>query len=69
METVGLIIPTAKRFNKWVNTFGIPNEKYIHLTDINKSRGRVFSKVLKSKDWYLVDNADDILKDANYRVG
>jgi hypothetical protein len=68
METVGLIIPTSKRFNKWVNTFGIPNENYIHLADINKSRGRVFSKVLKSKDWYLVDNADDILKDANYRV-
>ena len=68
MENVGLIIPTKKRFDEWVNTFGIPEEKYIHLVDINKSKGQVFSKVLKSKDWYLVDNAGEILKDANSRI-
>ena len=68
MDIVGLIIPTRRRFQEWVNTFGIPDEKYIHLTDINKSRGNKFTKVLKSKDWYLVDNAYEILEDANKRL-
>lgn len=68
METVGIIVPTKKRFDEWVRTWGIPDEKYIHLNHIDKGRGRVFSKVLKSKDWYTIDNADEILKDANYRI-
>lgn len=68
MDVVGIIIPTRKRFQEWVNTFGIPEEKYIHLTDLNKTRGNKFTKVLKSKDWYLVDNADEILEDANRRL-
>jgi len=63
-----LIIPTRQRFNEWVNTFGIPSEKYIHLTDINKTKGRTFVKILKSKDWYIVNNADEILKNANSRI-
>ena len=68
METVGIIIPTKKRFDEWVKTWGIPDKKYIHLNHIDKSRECVFSKVLKSKDWYTIDKADEILKDANCRI-
>ena len=35
METVGIIIPTKKRFDEWVRTWGIPDEKYIHLNHID----------------------------------
>ena len=62
-RVVGVIIPTEERFIKWVRTWGIPDEKYIHINHINKSRGHIFSKVLKSKDWYTIDNAEEILKD------
>lgn len=68
MDIVGIIIPTKKRFEEWVKLFGVSNEKYIHLNHIDKSRGRIFSKVLKSKDWYEIDNADEILKEANFRI-
>ena len=61
MKAVGIIIPTKKRFDEWVRTFGVPQEKYIWLNHINKSRGQIFSKVLKSKDWYMVKDADEIL--------
>ena len=68
METVGIIIPTKKRFDEWVNIFGIPEERYVYLNNKEKCLGNEFSKVLKSKDWYEVKDCDVILECAELRV-
>ncbi len=68
MEIVGIIIPTKRRFDEWVRTFGIPNERYVYLNHINKTRGYTFSKVLKAEDWYMMNNAREILESANHRI-
>jgi hypothetical protein len=68
MKAVGIIIPTKERFNKWVSTFGIPEERYVFLDRKEKCFGNEFIKVLKSDDWRKVKDCDNILKCAEIRV-
>lgn len=68
METIGVIIPTKKRLNDWVKIWGNPEIKYIYLDNLEKCKGQRFTSILKAKDWYLVDSAEDILKEANSRI-
>ena len=46
MKTVGIIVPTKERFDKWVKTFGIPGERYILLNSKEKCYGIELSKVI-----------------------
>ena len=68
MKVVGIIIPTKQRFDDWVKTWGIPQERYVFLDNKEKCFGNEFIKVLKSDDWRKVRNCDEILKCAEMRI-
>ncbi len=42
-------------FDLWVQENGKPGEKYVQISRIDHVRGRVFSRIEKQVDWYLVD--------------
>jgi len=65
---VGIIIPTKQRFDDWVKTWGIPEERYVLLDSKEKCFGNEFIKVLKSDDWRKVPNCDKILECAEMRI-
>lgn len=67
METIGIIVPTKKRFNEWVKLFGNDNNRYIHLDDAKKCIGIKFNHILKSEDWTTVENHDKIYTEAIVR--
>ena len=68
METVGIIIPSKERFDEWVRTFGIPQERYVFLDRKEKCFGCEFTKILKSVDWHELKDSEEILESAKLRI-
>ena len=64
---VAVLSAYRKRFDMWVEDNGKEGEKYICVTDIRDTRGRVFSRVEKSYDWWEMKNANDVEKAAILR--
>lgn len=65
-KTVGVITPYKRMFHLWVQDNAQRGEAYIQIRHINDVRGRVFDRIEKQVDYYLVDS--DVCTAAKNRV-
>lgn len=66
--TFDVISAKKEIYDKWVKTFQSEDEQYVHVTNIEDCKGNIFGRVLKSFDWNLIDNSNEILADVIYRI-
>jgi hypothetical protein len=67
-KLVGIIIPTKARFDLWVKTFGVWDEKYFFINSIEGLAGCEFHKVLISDDAHFLDGFEDISNHSKSRI-
>jgi hypothetical protein len=68
MKTIGIIIPTRKRFDTEVRLFGNKEERYVFINSREICFGFEFDDLIVSEDYLDIPNALELVEAANLRV-
>lgn len=60
MKSIAILVESEKEFNNWVINNGNSKNKYVHVNCIENTFGFVFDRVIKSDDWYKMEDSKEI---------